>query len=136
MRFESFIAVDRADSGHMREGGRYAYTVTGNVIFQIGAVVPLIERGNGCFGVAKVEGFSIKGSTTEVKFQALGEISQEAKKAYYTLYQLNSGVRTEDDAYDSSDQFIPGAMNLGRRNNSRSNNRGNRLNNGLFSEDY
>lgn len=139
MRFEMFIAVD-GDHGVIREGGHYSYTVTGAVMFQLGTVLPLIEKRRGCFGLGKVEGFATNGNVTEVKFQALGDISSDAKKAYYTLYQLNAGVRVEDDEFDSGDQYIPGSMALNRggkqmkNSTNRNSNSGNRLGRGIFSD--
>lgn len=110
-----FIVVGD-DGKSYKEHGTYSYANTGLLLYQVGAILPIIRKGSGCMGLGVVLGYSTTGNTTTVSFKAMGKVPKEDRDAYFRLYRMNAGVSSdESDPYDSTDAFIPGAMGLGRK---------------------
>lgn len=116
MKISNFILIDNDSSTTFYASRKYQYTNTGSIIYPIGSIVPVIRKGKNCVGLAKVVSFMVTEDTTTVAFTMLGKISDQTKEAYYALYSQDAsfGTRDADDIYESTDQFIPGAMGLGK----------------------
>lgn len=118
MKISNFIFIDTDSNTNFYAGKKYQYTNTGTLLYPIGSIIPVIRKGKNCIGLAKVLSFMVTEDTTTVQFQMLGKINEASKEAYYALYLQSASFSTQDadDIYENTDQFIPGAMGLGKGN--------------------
>lgn len=116
MKLTNFITIDGDANMNFFANRKYHYTNTGSLIYPIGQIIPVIRKGKDCVGLAKVVSFMVTEDTTTVEFLMLGKINDASKEAYFALYSQGAsfGTAGADDMYENTDQFIPGAMGLGK----------------------
>lgn len=116
MEIAQFITVNKDHPGKFYEGDSYSHTESGLKLFPVGSIVPVIRKGTDCIGLATIISASMSENSTKVTFSMKGPIGKESKKAFYNWYLICNGMR--GDMYET-DQMIPGAMGLGKKNSSR-----------------
>lgn len=115
--FNSFLVIDKGDYSSRNS----EVTLSGAVYFNVGSIVPIIVRNQGCIGIAKIVSITITETSTVVVYEPTKNISDESKKAYYNLYRNNIGQGSHSsDSYDQQDVVIPGAMGGSRSKNNES----------------
>lgn len=112
--FSSFLVIDRGDFSTRDP----EVTLSGAVYFNVGSIVPIIVRNQGCVGIAKIKRISITETSTTVLYEPAKNIPEKSLTAYYNLYRNNIGqgsVSSADDVYDQQDITIPGAMGISKK---------------------
>lgn len=86
------------------------------VMIPLGEDIPLIVKGEGCFGITRVSRLVIDESGTVVEYESVSNIDKAAAKAYYALYRSKVSSRvaesSDDDGYE--DQAVPGLYRPGK----------------------
>jgi len=110
----NFITIPRNSSINQYRTGRntFEYSDNGIIVYPIG-MVPVIEKGRGCIGIATVTSFTVGQELTNVKFKYREFQNNPRDKAlaeaFYSMYRNN--LETSDASeYGAEDVFIPGAM--------------------------
>ena len=119
--FSSFLVIDKGDFSTRDP----EVTLSGAVYFNVGAVVPIMVRNEGCIGIAKIKCVTITETSTTVIYEPTRNIPDESKKAYYNLYKNNIGQGStgSDDVYDQQDVTIPGALGRSKKKSRHEENR-------------
>jgi len=88
-------------------------TVTGQQLYPVGYAIPAIVKNSGCVGLCDITSITITEDSTTINFKLI-KISSDERKAYYRLYQTNSGASNtyDSDYLSNTDQIIPGMMGL------------------------
>lgn len=100
---ETFLVSN--DDFNYKPGASYMTSVTGSRIFNINSLVPVIQKGAGCVGVAQINELHINQYGTEVYF-TFHKASDKAKEAYYNLYKNNLNLNASENEYEDSDELI------------------------------
>ena len=86
-QFPSFLVVE--DGAQMKDrDGIYRYTSTDLIMFEPGAIVPLINIDRGCVGLATIAEVHINRYGSTIFYKINGRIDQKFKNAYYQLYAM------------------------------------------------
>lgn len=110
--FSSFLVMDNAK--RFKVGGVYDERVSGYQILNIGTYVPVIVKGGGCVGMAKIESLLLTNNTTSVRFTFYNVPSMKEGQIYYNLYR--NSLSGSNDYEDAQDVIIPGLMGKNRSN--------------------
>lgn len=98
--------------------GEYKNTVSGTVLFPIGAILPIIVSGKGCIGLAKVETCTLRETSSTVFFEVFELGDYKDYSGIYLMYQTTNGNSSNDD-YDDAPAFgVPRASESKRNKNS------------------
>lgn len=95
------------EANQLEEESTYYYALSGEVVYQIGSVLPVITKGKECIGLGKVTKVESNGNVTKVFF-TFYETTRENKKAYYSLYTSNAGNVSEPEHYE--EYYVPGVF--------------------------
>lgn len=107
IKFSSFIVLDKdASLKKISRETDYSYTMDGQVIFEVGAMLPVIKSFVGCLGIAKVTRFVVTEENTTVYFTGIDSKRQDYS-VLYDLYRM-SVTTDDDDPYGMEDSIIPG----------------------------
>lgn len=94
----------------------YQYTEQGMLLYPIGSLVPIIEKGYGCIGIATVKSLTMDANSTTVIF-TVSEVDKSTANTLYGMYRNNATVMgNNDDPYSNTDQIIPGAIGAPEEN--------------------
>lgn len=113
MEFKSYLVIK--DDPKRYDGEEDKVTVQGMQLFNIGNLVPIIQSGKGCIGLAHINSLLINETSTTVYYTFV-ETSKEQEKVLYGLYRNDVSMNRNSgssDIYDNEDMIIPGAF--GRR---------------------
>lgn len=81
--------------------------IEGIHIYPIGSTIPLIVRGHGCVGLAKITGCYMREINTSVNYYFVN-CSDATKKVLYDQYRNMISVSSDDSYEDVEDTIIPG----------------------------
>lgn len=110
MEFKSYLVIN--DKPRCYDGEEVDVTVQGMQIFNIGQLVPIIQSGKGCIGLAHINELHIRSTATTVIY-TYSELSDEKAGFLYGLYRNNVSMNRNSgsgDIYDNEDMIIPGAF--------------------------
>jgi hypothetical protein len=96
------------DTNKYRSADRtYDYTISGHIIYNIGTVVPVINRRGECIAVAKILEFTVSEFNTTVRFTFNSKIKQETRAAFTRYYQSIANIEADDGDDPYSDNYAP-----------------------------
>lgn len=107
MKFEvaSYLVLD--NNQRYRTGAEYDRTINGYCLFNIGAYVPIIVKGVGCIGTARIRTILLSKDTTSVRF-VYNPINEKEGEVHYTMYRNIVSNMSDEDYEFSQDAIIPG----------------------------
>jgi hypothetical protein len=114
VKFNQFIVCEKRDYSRFSARGKNDFTEPGVILYEIGSLVPVIIKGEGCLANAKISAITIRSTGTTVTFE-LTEIAKGTADAAYNLYRngLNSNLNSGNSAdiyEDAKDSVIPGVF--------------------------
>lgn len=117
-----FIVIPRGDDIRNYRSNEYdrgkdwficEYAVSGQVVFNIGEAVPVIESGNTCIGMGVPQEILIRESTTIIVFKFTRSNDQAFCKALYKYYQMQSGGAVSSGESSQGSGFILPGLDMG-----------------------
>lgn len=111
-KFPKFLVVE--DNSAIRDNnGTYRYTTEELTLYELGSNVPLIVLGKGCIGIATIMELHIRTYGTTIFYKLDSRIKDNAKKAYYELYCIDTPEGNPKFYYPSSFASSAVGMDMG-----------------------
>lgn len=105
MEYMNFIVL--SNNPGLQNGERCNTNVSGQKIFPIGKLVPVIVSGQGCIGIGAVKEIRISEHQTNVQF-TFSKVSKQSAIAYYDLYRNTISNSTDAGYENTEDTILPG----------------------------
>ena len=105
MEYMNFIIL--SNNPGLENGERCNTNVSGQKIFPIGKLVPVIVSGQGCIGIGAIKEIRITEHQTNVQF-TFSRVSKQSAIAYYDLYRNTISNSTDTGYENAEDTILPG----------------------------
>lgn len=110
-QFPSFLVVENGAEMKDRDG-TFRYTSTDLLLFEPGAIVPLINLDRGCVGLATIVEIHINRYGSTIFYKVNSKIDQKFKNSYYQLYAMSDPNAPPVTAASTGRSFAASAVGM------------------------